>query len=233
MKRTLFTLLAAFVASPVFAVNLLDDVNNWTPICDNHAHNFTLENGNLVALGGGPINGGDGCWLLYTSTAYKMENGSSLAITLQFDGSPVTASGSYSSLIVLPQGTNTELHFLEVKKLNKGSIELQDTMGGALYSLSEGDATTAILTLNYTVEDGDLCYTYTFNGETSEKKTAAERIDTNSAWQPSLLWDWDNPTAFTVTDVTFSTSSPMVPEPTTATLSLLALAGLAVRRRRK
>lgn len=230
MKHTLFTLLAALVASPAFAGNLNE--SDWKTLCDHQDHNYTfdLENGNLVALGGETINGGDACRLLYTSTAYKMENGSSLAITLQFDGSPVTASGSYSSLTVLP---NTELHFLEVAKLNDGSINLKDTLGGALYSLSEGDVTTAILTLNYTVEDGSLCYTYTFNGETSEKKTAAEGIDTNSAWQPSLLWDWDNPTAFTVTDVTFSTSSPMVPEPATATLSLLALAGLAARRRRK
>ena len=118
MKHTLFTLLAALVASPAFAGNL--NLDDWAPLCgDDHQDcNFTFENGNLVALGGGTINGDDACWLLYTSTAYKMENGSSLAITLQFDGSPVTASGSYSSLIVLPQGTNTELHFLEVKKLN-------------------------------------------------------------------------------------------------------------------
>ena len=59
--------------------------------------------------------------------------------------------------------------------------------------------------------------------------TAAEGIETSLAWQPRLTWDWNNPTAFTVTDVTFS----MVPEPTTATLSLLALAGLAARRRRR
>lgn len=43
-----------------------------------------------------------------------------------------------------------------------------------------------------------------------------------------------NPGAFVgLKGVTFNGSTPLVPEPTTATLSLLALAGLATRRRRK
>ena len=64
------------------------------------------------------------------------------------------------------------------------------------------------------------------------KMTVAEGIDTSLAWQPCFSWDVGNATEVTVTDVTFSTSSPMVPEPATATLSLLDLVGLAARRRR-
>ena len=230
MKRTLFTLLAALVASPAFAGNLNPD--DWTTMCDHQDCNFTFENGNLVANGGIEATS-DGCMLLYTSTAPKMENNSSLAITLQFAATPdAITTTPWSGLTIIPQGS-APLNMLQVQKFNAGSIILADMLGGTNYTLSEGGETTAALTLNYTVENGNLCYTYTFNGETSEKMTAAEGIDTSLAWQPLLAWDWNNPTAFTVTDVTFSTSSPMVPEPATATLSLLALAGLAARRRRK
>lgn len=227
MKRTLFTLLAAFVASPAFAGNLTS--SDWTTLCDHQDCNFTFENGNLIAHGG-EYGSSDGCMLLYTSTtAYKMENNSSLAITLQFDATPdAITTIPWSGFTIIPQ-VSTSLNMLQVKKFDAGSIILSDALGGTNYTLSEGGETTAALTLNYTVENGNLCYTYTFNGETSEKMTAAEGIDTSLAWQPLLAWDWNNPTAFTVTDVTFS----MVPEPTTATLSLLALAGLAARRRRK
>lgn len=226
MKRTLFTLLAALVASPAFAGNL--NSSDWTTMCGHQDCNFTFENGNLVA-NGGEYGSSDGCMLLYTSTAYKMENNSSLAITLQFVATPdAITTTPWSGFTIIPQ-FSAELNMLQVKKFDAGSIILTDALGGTNYTLSEGGETTAALTLNYTVENGNLCYTYTFNGETSEKITAAEGIDTSLAWQPLLAWDWNNPTAFTVTDVTFS----MVPEPATATLSLLALAGLAARRRRK
>ena len=226
MKRTLFTLLAALVASPAFAGNF--NLDDWTTMCSNKHQDchFTFVDGNLVTHVGGESSGY--CDLSYTSTAYKMENNSSLAITLQFDATPdatpdaITTTWSGFTII-------TPLNMLQVMKSNAGRIKLIDTPGGTEYILSEGDKTTAALTLNYTVENGNLCYTYTFNGETSKKMTAAEGIGTSLAWQPRLTWDWENSTAFTVTDVTFS----MVPEPTTATLSLLALAGLAARRRRK
>ena len=226
MKHTLFTLLAALVASPAFAGNLTS--SDWTTLCDHQDCNFTFENGNLIAHGG-EYGSSDGCMLGYTSTAPKMENGSSLAITLQFDATPDDITTiPWSGFTIIPQGS-APLNMLQVKKFDAGSIILTDMLGGTDYTLSEGGETTAALTLNYTVENGNLCYTYKFNGKTSEKMTAAEGIDTSLAWQPLLTWDWNNPTAFTVTDVTFS----MVPEPATATLSLLALAGLAARRRRR
>lgn len=232
MKHALFTLLAALVASPAFAGNL--KLEEWAPMCGEHAHNFTFdENGNLVANGGIEVSSG-GCMLLYNSTAPKMENNSSLAITLQFDARPdaITTTPWSGFTIYVPIGSNT-MNMLQVQKYNAGSIILTDDPDEPKHTLSEGGKTTADLTLNYTVENGNLCYTYTFNGGKSEKFTAVEGIDTSLAWQPVFAWDWNNPTAFTVTEVTFSTSSPMVPEPATATISLLALAGLAARRRRK
>ena len=225
MKRTLFTLLAALVATPAFAGNL--NSSDWKTLCDDHSHNFTFENGNLVAHGGG-FERYKYCELYYTSTAHKMENGSSLAITLQvasienlydFTIQPsqpldaatlyVWADGGYFVLEQLDNANDNWIH----------------------HPLSELSDTPASLTLNFIVENNNLCFTYTFNGETSEKITAVEGIDTTSSWQPYFAWDiGNNTTEVTVTDVTFSAP---VPEPATATLSLLALAGLATRRRRK
>lgn len=42
-----------------------------------------------------------------------------------------------------------------------------------------------------------------------------------------------NGDAYTMTGISVTAEAELIPEPTTATLSLLALAGLAVRRRRK
>ena len=57
-----------------------------------------------------------------------------------------------------------------------------------------------------------------------------EDIDQKLYWSPAL-YVYIPDTALTVTDITLTPT--LVPEPTTATLSLLALAGLAARRRRK
>ena len=227
MKHTLFTLLAALVASPAFADNLLDDVNNWTPICDeSHNHLNDLENGNFVAKGDVTAPQ-DACTLLYTSTAYKMENGSSLAITLQFD----TRLGSSSAFAFILQDSTTPLHVAQVDTDTSGAIDLLCLASNETYTLWYRGATSATLTFNYIVEDDNLCYTYKFNDDPeSEKITVAEGItEENLSWQPVFWWLENNNTDYKVTNVTFS----MVPEPTTATLSLLALAGLAARRRRK
>lgn len=156
MKHTLFTLLAALVASPAFAGNLTS--SDWTTLCDHQDCNFTFENGNLIAHGG-EYGSSDGCMLLYTSTAPKMENNSSLAITLQFAATPdAITTTPWSSFTIIPQ-FSAPLNILQVQKFNAGSIILADMVGGTDYTLSEGGETTAALTLNYTVENGNLCYT--------------------------------------------------------------------------
>jgi MYXO-CTERM domain-containing protein len=162
-----------------------------------------------------------------------MENGSSLAITLQF----ASTQGLEDFTVYSSHPDVADAACLYVKT-DGGYFLLKQGVNGTddyiQHTLTKASETPASLTLNFIVENGNLCYTYKFNGgETSEKMTAVEGIGTNLAWQPCFSWDVGNATEVTVTDVTFSTSSPMVPEPATATLSLLALAGLAARRRRK
>ena len=227
MKHTLFTLLAALVASPAFAGNLNE--SDWTTDCGDgqgHAHNYTFdkENGNLIAQGGDERGN---CNLSYTSTAPKMENGSSLAITLQF-----ASTQGLEDFTVAPYDINVACLWVWTDGNSGPSVLTQWADGTEDIHhtlLTEASETPASLTLNFIVENDNLCYTYKFNGGESEKFTVAEGIDTSRAWQPYFSWEVDNATKVTVTDVTFS----MVPEPATATLSLLALVGLAARRRRK
>ena len=227
MKHTLFTLLAALVASPAFAGNLTS--SDWTRLCEGnvgHAHNFTFVDGNLVAHGGVTSGFTGTCDLSYTSTAHKMENGSSLAITLQF-----ASTQGLEDFTVAPYDIDVACLWVWTYG---DSFVLSATDAMNPHLLTEASETSASLTLNFIVENGNLCYTYKFNGGgESEKFTVVEGINTSLAWQPRFSWNLGNATEVTVTDVTFSTSSPMVPEPATATLSLLALAGLAARRRRK
>ena len=92
------------------------------------------------------------------------------------------------------------------------------------YYSPTGDATT--VTFLYSVTDNYLYGDYMLNGE--PKATfcyESGEVDTNSNWSMFLS---NSDSGITVTDVTFTA---LVPEPTTATLSLLALAGFAARRR--
>ena len=77
------------------------------------------------------------------------------------------------------------------------------------------------LALNFYVEKDDLHFTYTLNDVQSEIRTVD--VNTELNWKPFLAVQG---TTVKVTEMS------LVPEPTTATLSLLALAGLAARRRR-
>ena len=84
------------------------------------------------------------------------------------------------------------------------------------------------LALNFYVEKDDLHITYTLNDVQSQIWKVD--VDTKLNWKPFIAVQG---TTVKVTEMSLvPASSPVVPEPTTATLSLLALAGLAARRRR-
>ncbi len=92
------------------------------------------------------------------------------------------------------------------------------TLGGSLLqSLLDGSATSITLFTNVG----------TFNGETAfDAAVPGHTVFTNAAMQPGVG-------AYELAYAGGNITLTLVPEPTTATLSLLALAGLAARRRRK
>ncbi len=92
--------------------------------------------------------------------------------------------------------------------------------------------------------DGSLTHTYTLGttdssviksitGGGSNKKSADVRLDNLAVYDGVLTSENFTYLATHAMPMSFESPSPAVPEPATATLSLLALAGLAARRRRK
>ena len=87
------------------------------------------------------------------------------------------------------------------------------------HELEEGDTK---LTINHAIKDNHLCYSYTLNGIVSQEYIIdTEEVNPDLAWRPGFGLSNNETTVYTVTDVTFTTVP--IPEPTTATLSLLAL----------
>ena len=103
--------------------------------------------------------------------------------------------------------------------LNGNALELGNvTLGGSLLqSLLDGSATSVTLFTNVSM----------FNGETAfDAAVPGYTVFTNAAMQPGVG-------AYELAYAGGNITLTIVPEPATATLSLLALAGLAARRRRK
>lgn len=239
MKKAFYVLLAALVVVPAYASSL--NPEDWFTEAPSGC--FTFENGTLKAF-----DNTNGKELFYkvTSETPLMTNGSGLSITLQFDNEsflndPETAfliQFRVNNSIYTGDEGDTTFHYLHVRnngdgrQLNiydkpaKDGIEWDSTLSIP----SEGIST---LTVDYAIKDNLFCYSYTLNGVPSDEYVFKSDIDVdpNLAWRPSFGVSNNESVIFTVTDVTFKLAPS--PEPTTTTLSLLALVGLAARRRRK
>ena len=194
--------------------------------------NYTfMPNGTLTATGN--TNGHE---LYYKPVTHMMQNGSSLSITLQFNNEDFLADDNAVFSICFHRDNvrvdgDEFLYRIFVYnwsgKFNIYDSHSQYTMHDAVYDLT-GDTTT--ITFLYTINDGLMDCDYTINGTTKIELKPRVAVNTDLHWQPSFALLNTDTNIFTVTDVTFTAP---VPEPATATLSLLALCGLATRRRRK
>lgn len=239
MKQALITLLAALAVAPAFAGNLnenewsLERLYDFTDPASKPEGVFTFnDDGTMTAQGD------SGQWLLhYTPKASRMQEGSSLAITLQFNKDDIAPDGNSISLRLFDgQGTyyDNSLYngYSRVEFEKKIGFGIKGENIGDYYTLGKFADSIAV-TFTYTVKNGDLVFSYSAPGidETfSNAETVLEDIDQKLYWSPAL-YVYNPDTALTVTDITLTPT--LVPEPTSATLSLLALAGLAARRRRK
>ena len=220
MKKTLFTLLAAFAVTPVFAGNLNpEDWYTSTP------ESFIFNEDGTMTISG--EYGG----LEYIGQEYKMVNGSSVAITLQFNNAEFLGEEKFMPSLgcyAMCYFTNVGFDYVGLAvTAYDGILNIFNSVASLDdYFSPTGDTTT--VTFLYRVTDNYLYGDYMLNGEPKATFCYEDgEVDTNLNWSISLS---NSDSGITVTDVTFTAP---VPEPTTATLSLLALAGLAARRRRR
>ena len=179
-----------------------------------------------AAFTSAPVKGGD-FWggdyvLTFTLAAdYSLENGGS--VVAFYRGSAVNDTYGYNAITL--GGTN------EALTLTVGRGRAHDTLDGA----------TGI----------DAGTTFTFASAETDKKTFTTTIErgveytlsvtgASGAMTPTLTWAGGTETLASYNgnmngnaDLTYAVNTQYIPEPATATLSLLALAGLAARRRRK
>lgn len=242
MKRSLYIFLAAAcVASPAYAAPLNPDdwevIEGAEPPEDEEC--FTFTDGKLIATGN--TNGKELFYKVNVGTN-PMVNGSGLSITLQFNNKSFLAESDSEFHIIFHTdnsaregGGKDVFHVFYVrsdKNGENGPFNIYDsaTLMDHYFSLEDADTLTTV-TVNYGIKDNKFCFSYTLNGsESDEFIYEAGEINPTLDWRPSFGLANSESNAFTVTDVTFY---PAVPEPSTATLSLLALAALAARRRRK
>ncbi len=237
MKRTLYTLLAALAVTQAYAAPL--NAEDWETIPGGEPPEgcFSFEDGKLFATSN--TNGKELFYKVKEGTNL-MENGSGLSITLQFNTADFLANNQSAFHIFFHNGNsdtdgagNDFFHFIHVMSLD-GELNIYDMSYEMdhYHKLSEDNAITT-LTFNYSIKDNYLCYNYILNGEAGTEYAFTDKeVDSSLEWRPSFGLSHAETCVFVVTDVTFS-AAPTIPEPATASLSLLALCGLAARRRRK
>ena len=223
MKISLL-LLTTFAAIPVYAGNQKYD--DWSEDT-NWGGDYAVDEDGILSL--------KNVALAYAPETFKMQDGSSLSITLTFDPTSINEN-VFFAFSPYATGTNNSDTALALTGIQGSSIvSTSNTPGGGLalifskpLDLSQLPVEST-LALNFYVEKDDLHFTYTLNDVQSEIRTVD--VNTELNWKPFLAVQG---TTVKVTEMSLvPASSPVVPEPTTATLSLLALAGLAARRRRK
>lgn len=232
MKISLL-LLTAFAAIPVYAGNLKSD--DWSLNTDLGGGDYTVDEDGILSL--------ENVALAYDSETFKMQDGSSLSITLTFNPTSINDNVHFAFSPYATGMNNIDTaHALAYTGIQgptpistSSSIMSTNITGGnnsPIFSESlalSQDPVESTLALNFHVENDELHFTYTLNDVQSQIWTAA--VDTELNWKPFLSVQG---TTVKVTEMSLvPASSPVVPEPTTATLSLLALAGLAARRRRR
>ena len=122
------------------------------------------------------------------------------------------ADGNYRTLSITLNGTTYTSNPIQFSRTSGYGTMTYTFTGDNAFSFTLGDTLTA--SLNAINGTAHTAYG-TFKGQTGVSNFSA----------PSNLTDWQAAVKINAT--------PAIPEPTTATLSLLALAGLAARRRRK
>ena len=228
LKRTLFSLLAALMTTSAYAAPLNPD--DWMTIDDTAEGCFTFSDGKLNVTGN---TGGRELYYKVEEGTNLMLNGSAMSITLQFDNDKFKEDENTGFYIAF-HNNNSDIDgddfFHRFYVFNSGSLNLYDSVThDDYYDLDPASGITTIK-VNYSIQNNHLCLSYELNGVASTHYVyQGAKVNSALEWRPCFGTSGTETNVFTVTDVTFNP----IPEPATATLSLLALAGLAARRRRQ
>ncbi len=221
MKKTLITLAALVMASVASAAD------TWTEVDTNVKATWKSE--------------WNGCYyydltfsLDFSFSENSLANNTSAIVAYITDGRTAGDAVQYTYVLnrdtegvyTLTMGrTNATNDITALSYSSGGNDATQPLTAGTVYTLS-GDDTYMGSKISWTVNGVESVNTRNYDDyvavntslvSSAEEAAAAHHVMLNSAFVPSAI----------------TPDTPPVPEPTTATLSLLALAGLAARRRRK
>lgn len=253
MKKTLTTLLAlAGVAmAENIDINALDVPANWEL---NHANSG--KNGNPTLNGGKITSGLGGSWCDWGQeyAIFTLENalaltGATDTLTLTFTYTPAETNaattftlidttntlavsagqGAYSNALQMGTTSDVDGVFYNFKdKTNDSGRVKVDATSSASNVITAGNAITLTNTIAWSSTANQFVSTVKYG------ETVLGSVNVGESFILSAIAvGMDGSENFDVTQVDIKGSASLIPEPTTATLSLLALAGLAARRRRK
>lgn len=233
MKKTMIALLALAGVAAAETVTL-----TMPATADNGGHGWISATSALTAF----ANSGDGGYMFNAGGIVNPDTSFSEGILTTTDGvtsltlAPRTGAAGSGEAIVL-SGSNLVGYSVDSFTFGIESSSCTSTANIALTLavIKKSDSTWSVVQST----TGSL----TLNSSAELTLTLSQSIDWTSSYKVVAVIDntagtlggGTSPT-YTMTGITMSavaTPAPVVPEPTTATLSLLALAGLAARRRRK
>ena len=257
MKKTLITLGLAAAASSAMGATLhgIEFEAGTSPInsgTNPTTSNFYFSEETNPVLGYGPVNTIQGLWI-QANAGYKMNASAGLNVTyLALDPSIKIAQSNNSEAGALngSDGANFYVNMtgsgwvdinadygtkITVNNMTGGTIYLNDSGALDLGSTTLNSSVTVDCTLTTSADTGYSILTRTLlTGDFSAWTGTVNVQGFTQLTEGELAADSSCAGMYTVSATTSGlVVSYVTPEPTTATLSLLALAGLCVRRRRK
>lgn len=234
MKRTIITLMA------LAGIAVADTIVLTMPPTANNGGHGSVSN---------PVSGFAG----YETGGYYFNNGGAVGTNEETGEGILTTSDELTSLTMCPRkgagGSGMAIVLSGTDELAKHAVSsLTFNIVGSYSAAVTGDVSLTLAVVKSTVENTVATWSVVQSAEGSLTIGSGSSVElelTNSInWSDSYKviavvdnlgknLNGGNGDAYTMTGISVTAEAELIPEPTTATLSLLALAGLAVRRRRK